>query len=450
MSSRKGKEIDKKRTDSTSSTHTRRPCSAKGSDGKWCPGDGKYDSSKGKICRACYDKFHCQATVGNVASSSKIHERSSQRSSPSVSPHSSTAQKHSHRIIEAGTRSHNVGAPSNKGKRPASRTPSSEPPSPKRYPVSPDLTGFGISESLDSSSSLQVPAYGQTSYSAEYEQYQPPQPPQIPNHPRSPDNIGNNKAWRDMNHINPEPTWYPRSPDIRGFTAPETELAPCTSATRVVEQPFTQSLDAQKIQYPNREYDEGDLYSADTPPPEIRQPSSLTSAPQRRPPVEVSKDTASQRKFRPWESGYSSETHNDSRSHHSTTTAGGEGSSRFNRMPKVSEIQSQMRSTSIEDPNIIATYNVMGSYDQMPSTSHAPLSSGAGPSSSRLPEVTQGVLQDEHWEYERKHWDLNEYETQRQYLDRYLASNPISEAPEELRAHLLFAMSFGEGLICTY
>ncbi|TGO12256.1 hypothetical protein BPAE_0853g00020 [Botrytis paeoniae] len=73
-----------------------------------------------------------------------------------------------------------------------------------------------------------------------------------------------------------------------------------------------------------------DLNDADTPPEEIWQTSSLTSAPQRRPPVEDSRDPAFQRRIRLWESEHSSEQHGGISSHHSTTTAGDEGSSGFN------------------------------------------------------------------------------------------------------------------------
>ncbi|TGO46218.1 hypothetical protein BCON_0337g00070 [Botryotinia convoluta] len=462
MSSRKRKETDKKLIDPNSSTHTRRPCSTKGSDGKRCPRDGRYDDSKGKICRACYDRTHRRATVGAVASSSKTQDRSSQISTPSVSPHSSTDQKHSHRRTETETQSHNVGAPSNKGKRRASRTPPSGGPSPKCYPVSPDLTGIGTSEGLDSSPSLQIPAYGQGNYSVEYEPYKPPQHPQPSYRPFSPDVTGTYSPGfqtsgygqqedpaESESYRPPQSPYRPQSPNFRGFKIPETELTSRAYATRVVEQPVTRSLDGQQIQYPNREYDEGDLYCADTPPEEIWQTSSLTSAPRRRPPVEDFRDPASQRRIRPWESGHSSKQHGGIRSHHSTPTAGGEGSSGFNRMSNVSEIQSQMRSTSIEDPNVLATSNVRGSYDQRPSASHAPSSLGAGPSSSRLPEASQGVLRDERGEYEKQQWELNKHEMQQQHLERYPASNPVSEDPAELRAHRLFAMSLGEGERCT-
>ncbi|TGO39689.1 hypothetical protein BHYA_0049g00250 [Botrytis hyacinthi] len=429
MFSHKRKATDKKDTEPSSSTNKREQCSAIRSNGKRCSGDGKYDGLKGSICRACYEKARRRATVGNVASSSKPQERSSRRSSPSVNPQSSTAQKYSHRGTKTGTGPHHVEASSNKGKRPASNSPLSGRLSPNYQPTSSDLREFGTSEGPDSLQSRQIPAYGQGSYPVEYESYIPPQPSY---RPVSPDVTGTyspnfqtsgygqqaDPAESEL-YQPPQSPYHPQSPKFRGLKIPETELAPSAYASQVVEQPFKQSLDAQQSQYPNREYDEGDLYSADTPPREIRQTPSVTSVPRRRPLVEDSRDPAPPRRVRQWERGYSSKKHSGSGLHHSTTTAGGEGSSGLNRVPNVAEIQSQMRSTSIEDRNILATSDVRGSYDQMTSTSYAPLGTGAGPSSFLLPEVAQGVVRDGQWEYEKQQWELNKHEMRRRYLDQY-------------------------------
>lgn len=466
MSSRKRKATDKKVIAPSSSTDKCERCSAIRSNGARCSGDGKYDGLKGKICRDCYENPRRRATVGDIASSSKSQERSSQRSSPSVNPQYSSAQEHSHRETKTGTGPHHLEASSNKGKRPASNSPSSGRLTPHYQPNSPDLRGFGTSENSDSLQGLQIPAYGQGSYPVEWESYIPPQPPQPPQttyRPVSPYVTGiyspgfqtsgygqqADPAESEL-YQPPQSPYHPRSPDLSGFTTSEAETAPNAYVTSVVEQSSTQSLDTQQAQYQDRGYDEGDLYSANTPPRKIRQTPSLTSAPRRRPLVEDSRDLAPPRRTRQWEKEYSSEKQGGSRSHHSTTTAGGEGSSEFNRMPNVSGIQSQMRSTSIEDPNILAASDVRGSYDQVPSTRHAPSGTGAGPSSFHLPEVAQGVVRDVQWEHEKQQWAMNTHEMRRRYLDQYPASNPVSEGPEELRAHLLFAMSLGEGRICTY
>ncbi|KAF7859480.1 uncharacterized protein EAF02_010928 [Botrytis sinoallii] len=433
MSSHKGKE----------STNTRKRCSAKRLDGKQCPGDGKHDGSTGKICDACYNKIRGRETVGNIASSSKAQEHSSNRSSPSVRPQPSTDQKRPDRRTETETQSYNDGASRNKGKRRASKTPSIGQRTPEFVPVPPDTAAIGKSEGLDWSPSLQTPAYGQRNYPVEYESYKPPQPQY---HTVSPDLTGPRSPGFQTSRYGQQgdpvefesyqTSYHPQSPDVRGFTIPETEIAPRAHATQVVEQPFTQSVDGQQTQYANRNCDEGDLHSANTPPNEIWQSSSLTSAYPRRTPVGNSQDPGHPRRIRQWESGYSREKDGCSISHHSTTPAGGESS--------------LMRSTSIEGPNIVTTSDIRGSYDQIPSTSHAPLGPGAGPSSIPLPEVAQGVIKDERWKSERRNWELNKIQIQRQYLDQYPASNSVSEGPEEFRAHLLFAVSLGEGLKCTY
>ncbi|KAF7917931.1 uncharacterized protein EAE98_009959 [Botrytis deweyae] len=446
MSSHKGKE----------STNTRKRCSAKRLDGKQCPGDGQYDGSTGKICGACYNKIRGRTTVGNIASSFKAQEYSSNRSSPSIRPQPFTDQKRADRRTKTETQSYNDGASRNKGKRRASKTPSSGQRTPEYVPVSPGTTAIGTSEGLDWSPSLQTPAYGQRSYPVEYESYKPPQPQ---HHTVSPDLTGTRSPGFQTSRYGQQgdpvefesyqTSYHPRSPDVRGFAIPETEIAPRAYATQVVEQPFTQSVDGQHTQYANRNCDEGDLYSANTPPNEIWQSSSLTSAYPRRTPVGNSQDPGHPRRIRQWESGYSRERDGGSISHHSTTPAGGESSLVFNPMPTVSNIQSQMCSTSIEGQNIVTTSDIRGSYHQMPSKSNAPLDPGAGPSFPPLPEVAQGVIKDKRWEIESRQWELNKIQMQRLYLDQYPASDSVSEGPEEFRAHLLFAMSLGEGLRCN-
>ncbi|TEY37199.1 hypothetical protein BOTCAL_0524g00060 [Botryotinia calthae] len=461
MSSRKGKEVDEKRTGHSSNTQTHRPCFTKDSSGRRCSGDGKYGSSKSKICRSCYDKTKTgqRATVDTVASSSKAKEHLSQRSSPSVSQHSSEDQRHSYRRIETETQSHHPVAPSDKGKRVASKSPSSGRSTPKYHPVSPNLRVISTSEGLDSSTSLQFPAYGQGNYFVEYEQYQPPESPYRPRSPNATEtytpgfqNLGyaqqGNPDGSEL-HQPPQPQYYPKSPDLRGFTRPETESAPRADATPVDEQPFTQSLDSHQSHYPIRDHHGDDLYSADGNAGEIYQRSFGAGAPPRRTPVENSQASAAQRRRREWENGSSNEQRAYISPDYSTTTAGSGGSSGFNQTRDLSEIQSQMYSTSISDPNIPATSDAGGSYNQRLFTAPQPSSSGAGPSSSSLPGASPREATDEEWLREKHRWDSNKHEMQQWYLQKYPVDSFVTGDPTELRAHLLFAMSLGEGQRCN-
>ncbi|TGO46770.1 hypothetical protein BOTNAR_0566g00010 [Botryotinia narcissicola] len=320
----------------------------------------------------------------NGAREMKNMMRSSRRSSPRVNPQSSPAQEYSHGGTKTGTGPHHLEALSNKGKRPASKSPSSGRLTPVFRPTSPDLRGFDTSEGPDSLQSLQIPAYGQGSFPVEYESYVPPQLPQ--------------------------PPYYPQSPNFRGLKIP--------SRPNSLRVPMRHKWLSKHS----------------------RNPLMLKKD---------SRDPAPPRRIRQWEKRYSSEKQGGSRSHHSTATVGGEGSSGLNRMPNVTEIQSQMRSTSIKDQNILATTDVRGSYDQISSARHAPLDPGSSSSVPALPRQLRS-LGDEEWQSDKQQWTLNKEEMQRQYLDRYPASNPVSERPEELRAHLLFAQSLGHGERCTF
>ncbi|KAM0126776.1 hypothetical protein ACHAP3_009145 [Botrytis cinerea] len=460
MSSRKGKEVDKKNAGPSSNTQTRRPCSTKYSDGRQCPGDGKLINSNGRVCRSCYDKPRYREKASTVASSSKIQENLRQRPSQSVSLHSSKDQEYSYRKTEAGTQSHHPAAPSDKGKRAASKSPSSRRSTPEYHPVSPNSRGISTSEDLCFSTSLQFPAYEQGNDFVEYEPYQPSKSPY---RPRSPNAMGTyTPGFQNLGYAQqgnpdgselyqpPQPQYYPKSPNLRGFTTPETESAPRAEMTPEDEQPFTHTLDSHQSHYPTRNHHGDDLYSADGEPGEIYQRSFGAGAPPRRTPVENSQVSAAQRRHRAWESGPSNEQRAYINPDYSTTTAGGASSSGFNQTRDLSEIQSQMHLTSILDPNILTTSDAGENYNQRLSTALQPSSYSSGPSSSRLPEASPGEARDEEWLREKYMWDSNEHEMQQRYLQRYPADTFVTGDPAELRAHLLFAMSLGEGRTCNY
>ncbi|EMR81799.1 hypothetical protein BcDW1_9534 [Botrytis cinerea BcDW1] len=48
----------------------------------------------------------------------------------------------------------------------------------------------------------------------------------------------------------PQPQYYPKSPNLRGFTRPETESAPRADMTPEDEQPFTHTLDSHQSHLP--------------------------------------------------------------------------------------------------------------------------------------------------------------------------------------------------------
>lgn len=444
----------------SSKTQTRRPCSTKYSDGRQCPGDGELNNSNGSICRSCYNKVRYREKASTVASSSKIQENLWQGSSQSVSLRSSKDQAHSHRKTETGTQSHHLVARSDKGKRAASKSPSSGRPTPEYHPVSPNSRGLSTSEDLCLSTSLQFPAYEQGNDFVEYEPYQPPKSPY---RPRSPNAMGTyTPAFQNLGYAQqgnpdgselyqpPQPQYHPKSPNLRDFTRPETESAPRADAAPEDEQSFTHTLDSHQSHYNTRDHHGDNLYSADGDSGEIYQRSFGADAPLRRTPVENTKVSAAQRRHRAWESGPSNEQLAYINPDHSTATAGGGGSSGFNQTRDVPEIQSQMHLPSILDPNILATSDAGGDYNQRLSTALQPSSYSAGPSSSSFPEALPGEAIDEEWLREKHMWDSNEHEMQQWYLQRYPVDTFVTGDPAELRAHLLFAMSLGEGRTCNY
>ncbi|ATZ50437.1 hypothetical protein BCIN_05g07890 [Botrytis cinerea B05.10] len=357
------------------------------------------------------------------------------RPTQSVSLHSSKDQEHSNRKTEAGTQSHHLVAPSDKGKRAASKSPSSRRSTPEYHPVSPNSRGLSTSEDLCFFTSLQFPAYEQGN---DFVEYEPHQPPKSPYRPHSPNAMGTyTPGFQNLGYAQqgnpdgselyqpPQPQYYPKSPNLRGFTRPETESAPRADMTPEDEQPFTHTLDShQKIIW-------GQCTSKKNSCRELQ-------------------DSAAQRRHRAWESGPSNKQRAYINPDHSTTTAGGASSSGFNQTRDLSEIQSQMHLTSILDPNILTTSDAGENYNQRLSTALQPSSCSAGPSSSRLPEASPGEARDEEWLREKYMWDSNEHEMQQRYLQRYPADTFVTGDPAELRAHLLFAMSLGEGRTCNY